>query len=105
MGCGLGCSAPPVHGEGGECYAITDCQPGLACADGRCTSDVSKLSGGKAPPFTMVADSAVNDAEMGADSSIADAAPTPDAASHDASTQDAGAQDASTTDAGTTDGG
>lgn len=84
-----GCSPPPTHGKGGACYAITDCKPGLACADGKCTSDVSKLAKGDAPPFTMFVDAAAADAGASTEGGAADAAGK-DASGPDASSGDGG---------------
>jgi len=89
----VGCSPPPTHGKGGACYAITDCKPGLACADGKCTNDVSKLAQGDAPPFTMFVDAAAADAGVSTDGGAGDAAP----AGSEGGTQDAAV---STTDGG-----
>ena len=42
---GLGCAPPPQAGKGGKCHAITDCKPGLACVEGKCTGDLSAIEG------------------------------------------------------------
>jgi hypothetical protein len=42
---GLGCAPPPQAGKGGKCHAISDCKPGLACVEGKCTSDLSAIEG------------------------------------------------------------
>ena len=41
----LGCAPPPQAGKGGKCHAITDCKPGLACIEGKCSADLSSIEG------------------------------------------------------------
>lgn len=42
---GLACDAPPPRGKGGSCHSLSDCRAGLACVEGRCSSDVDELAG------------------------------------------------------------
>ena len=41
----LSCAPPPQAGKGGKCHAISDCKPGLACVEGKCSTDLSSLEG------------------------------------------------------------
>jgi hypothetical protein len=41
----LSCAPPPQAGKGGKCHAITDCKPGLACIEGKCSTDLSSIEG------------------------------------------------------------
>ena len=39
------CAAPAPRGKGGKCHSLSDCKPGLACIEGRCSSDVTSVAG------------------------------------------------------------
>jgi hypothetical protein len=57
-----GCSGPaePV-GPNQPCFRALDCEDGLVCVQGRCTSDISPIvpEGAGSPPPTAVADAGV----------------------------------------------
>lgn len=50
----LGCAREVGFADEGEgCVRSTECQAGLACVAGRCSSDLSGLEGGTLPPRPM----------------------------------------------------
>jgi hypothetical protein len=84
------CGAPPLVEQGGRCHSLSDCEPGLTCVAGRCSTDLSSLMG-QIPSYDMAeaaaGQGAALDVEAGAPVHDAayDAAAAPDAApEHDA---------------------
>jgi hypothetical protein len=50
----VGCARETGFASGGEpCVRSTECQAGLACVAGQCTTDLSGLEGGTLPPHPM----------------------------------------------------
>jgi hypothetical protein len=43
-------SAPKLRGAGGQCSQVADCEKGLVCVDGRCSTDLSPIGGTEGPP-------------------------------------------------------
>jgi hypothetical protein len=42
---GGGCAQADQHGKGGSCHSLSDCKPGLACIEGKCSADLSSVEG------------------------------------------------------------
>ena len=91
-GLALACSSSPaLVAAGGDCFAASDCQPGLVCVPQKngprvCSSDLSQVTG--RPP--AAGDAAIAEAgEAATDAPVADApeqdtSPPPDAGPKDA---------------------
>jgi len=42
---GAACAAPAPKGRGGKCHSLSDCKPGLACIEGRCSTNLESIEG------------------------------------------------------------
>lgn len=42
---GGACAQADQRGKGGSCHSLSDCKPGLACVEGKCSSDLSSIEG------------------------------------------------------------
>ena len=42
---GPACAAPDPVGAGGKCHSLSDCKPGLACIEGRCSANLESIEG------------------------------------------------------------
>lgn len=74
---GIACGTANLVGAGGDCFVVTDCEPGLACVpqkDGRhiCSTDLTNIV------FVPDAAEAAPPAEAGPDAPVSDG-PKPDA--------------------------
>jgi hypothetical protein len=67
---GAACSAPPLKGKGGVCHSLSDCKSGLACIDGKCSTDLTSIAG-EVPDYGAV-DAGLADAGA-ADAGVRDA--------------------------------
>jgi hypothetical protein len=54
----LACAPPAEEGKGGFCHSLSDCKAGLACIEGKCSTDLKTVKG-TVPKYTT-------DAGMGA---------------------------------------
>ena len=92
----LACASDPeVVGAGGECFAASDCAPGLVCVPQRggarvCSNDLTQVVG-RPPPEAGAADGEVADGQ--------DEGSTPDAQFQDANVPDTNKPDTSIADA------
>jgi hypothetical protein len=62
IGAMLACDPPPLVGKGGACNSLSDCKPGLACLDEKCTDELDDIAG-EVPVYAM--DAAVDAAPGG----------------------------------------
>jgi hypothetical protein len=97
-------SSAKLAGQGGQCFAATDCEDGLVCVpqpDGRsaCTNDVSgivHMEDAAAMPDAAVRDGTMTDAPPPNDGAQQDTAPQPDSAPPMDSSADSSASDGTT---------
>jgi hypothetical protein len=47
----LACAPPAEEGKGGDCHSLSDCKPGLACIEGKCSTDLKTVKG-TVPKYT-----------------------------------------------------
>jgi hypothetical protein len=88
------CDAPPLVGRGGKCHSLSDCDLGLTCVAGRCSTDLASLQG-EVPTYEEL-DAGALDAEAGVlrDAQVPDAsAPRADASVDASAPREAGAPD------------
>jgi len=73
-----GCGEAALMPSGGSCVRAAQCQPGLVCVVGQCTSDLSGLEGGVVPSMdagVVAVDAGEVDAGEGVDAGEVDAGP------------------------------
>jgi hypothetical protein len=59
------CSSSEPAGPNRACFRALDCQEGLVCVEGRCTSDIAPIvpeGAGTAPPPENASDAGANEA-------------------------------------------
>jgi hypothetical protein len=59
------CAPPAQKGRGGRCHSLSDCKPGLACVEGRCSADVAELEG-EVPEYPVEEDAGEGAGDAGA---------------------------------------